>query len=99
LDPSGVDRLEEVDAAEERALPGPRGSDEADDLVLADRQVDPAEHLERPERLVESRDPQELTAGGSVGDSLGPGGRAGCVAHRASAASCRRRSRATSQSV
>ena len=36
-DPPGVDRLEQVDAAQERRLAAPRRADQADDLVLGDR--------------------------------------------------------------
>ena len=39
-DPAGVDRLEEVDAAQERRLAAPRRADQADDLVLGDLEVD-----------------------------------------------------------
>ena len=56
LDPPPVDRLEEVHAAEEGRLPRSRGADQADDLVLGERQVDTAENLELAERLVEALD-------------------------------------------
>ena len=56
-DPTGVDRLEQVDAAEQGRLARARGADEADDLVLGDRQVDPAQDLDAAERLVEALDP------------------------------------------
>ncbi len=39
-DPSGVDRLEQVDAAQQRRLARPRRADQADDLVLGDDEVD-----------------------------------------------------------
>ena len=55
-DPAGVDRLEQVDAAEERRLAGAGGADQADDLVLGDVEVDPAQHLELPERLADAVD-------------------------------------------
>jgi hypothetical protein len=48
-----VDRLDQVDAAKERRLPRPGGTDEANDLVLADREVDSLQHLAQPERLVQ----------------------------------------------
>ena len=46
-DPPGVDRLEQVDAAQQRRLAGPGRADEADDLVLGDVEVDAAQDLER----------------------------------------------------
>jgi hypothetical protein len=46
LDPTGVDPLQEVDAAEQRRLPGARGADQADDLVLGELEVDALQHLE-----------------------------------------------------
>ena len=55
-DPSGVDRLEEVDAAQQRRLAAPRRADQADDLVLGDLEVDAAQDLEVPERLVQALD-------------------------------------------
>ncbi len=55
-DPARVDRLEQVHAAQERRLAGARGADEADDLVLVEREIDPAQHLELAERLVEALD-------------------------------------------
>ena len=39
-DPPRIDRLEQVDAAQERGLPRPGRADQADDLVLGDGQVD-----------------------------------------------------------
>ena len=61
-DPAGVDRLEQVDAAEQGRLAAARSADQADDLVLADRQVDPAQDLELVEALVEPLDPDEIPA-------------------------------------
>ena len=55
-DPAGVDRLEQVDAAQERRLARSRRADEADDLVLGDVEVDAAQDLERAERLVQALD-------------------------------------------
>ena len=46
-----VDVLEQVDAAEERRLPGARRADQADDLVEIDGEVDPVQHLELAEAL------------------------------------------------
>ena len=53
LDPAGVDRLEQVDAAQQRRLAGAGRADQADDLVLGELEVDPAQHLELAEGLVE----------------------------------------------
>src|SRR5438093_55939 len=77
-DPARVDGLEQVHAPQERRLARARGADQADDLVLGERELDAAQHLELAEALVQPLDEQRL-------------------AHRV--ASCRRRSRATSQSV
>ena len=55
-DPAGVDRLEQVDTAQERRLPGAGGADQADDLVLGDLQVDPAQDLVLAEGLVQILD-------------------------------------------
>ncbi len=55
-DPAGVDRLEQVHAAEERRLAGAGGADQADDLVLGHVEVDPLQHLELPERLADAVD-------------------------------------------
>ncbi len=82
-DPSAVDRLEQVHATQERRLPGARRADEADDLVLGQREVDPAQHLELPEGLVDALE-----------DECGR-----LRAHGIPPASWRRRSRAMSQSV
>ena len=49
-----VDRLEQVDAAQERRLARAGRADQADDLVLGEREVDPAQHLELAERLVQA---------------------------------------------
>ena len=82
-DSPGVDRLEQVDAAQERRLAGAGRADQADDLVLGEREVDPAEDLELAERLVDALE-RECGA---------------VRAHRMPPASWRRRSRAISQSV
>ena len=75
-DAARVDRLEQVDAAQERRLAGARGADQADDLVLADREVDAAQHLVLAERLVQALDPRarRVTARRPTGAG---GGRAG----------------------
>ena len=82
-DPARVDGLEEVDAAEERRLTRAGRADQAHDLVLGEREVDPAQHLELAERLAHAL---ELERGAAA-------------VHRAAPASCRRLSRSTSQSV
>ena len=62
-DPPGIDRLEQVDAAEQRRLALARGADEAHDLVLGTVEIDAAQDLEVAERLVQALDPQ----GGRLG--------------------------------
>ena len=57
-DPAGVDGLDQVDAAQQRGLAAPRGADERDDLVLGDVEVDPPQHLELAEGLVQALDRQ-----------------------------------------
>ena len=51
-DPAGVERLEQVHAAQKSRFPGTGGADQADDLVLLERQVDPAKDLVGAERFV-----------------------------------------------
>ena len=60
-----IDRLEQVDAAQQRRLARAGRPDEADDLVLGDHEVDPAQDLELAERLVQALDAQGL--GGHLG--------------------------------
>ena len=55
-----VDRLEQVDAAQQRRLAGAGRADQADDLVLGDREVDPAQHLDLAERLVDVLEPKRV---------------------------------------
>ena len=62
-DPARVDRLEQVDAAQERRLPRAGGADQADDLVLGDVEVDPAQHLVLAERLAQTLISIALTRG------------------------------------
>ena len=59
-DASPVDRLEQVDTAEQRRLAGAGGADQADDVVLGDVQVDAAEHLQLPEGLVHTVEEQRF---------------------------------------
>jgi hypothetical protein len=80
-DPSGIDGLEQVDAAEQRGLAGARGADEADHLVLGHHEVDAAQDLEVAERLVKPFDPQCLGGGAvAVYGRIAPG--RGLVAQR-----------------
>jgi hypothetical protein len=78
-----VHRLQQVDAAEQRRLPGAGGADEADDLVAVEREVDSLQHLGAVEGLVQPL--HERSA--SLAHRTPP------------SASWRRRSRITSQSV
>ncbi len=68
LDPdaAGVDLLEQVDAAQQRRLPGSGGADQAHDLVLRDGQVDAAQDLEVVERLVQALDSERRRRAPSV---------------------------------
>src|SRR5262249_40139940 len=50
--PPGLDRLQQVDAAEQGRLAGAGRADQAYDLVLLEREVDSLQHLELPEGLV-----------------------------------------------
>ncbi len=51
--PAGVDLLQMVDAAEEGALAGARGSDDAHDLLRLDFEVDAPQHLQPAEAFVD----------------------------------------------
>ena len=83
VDPARVDPLQQVDATEQRRLARAGGSDQTDDLVLADVEIDAAEYLDGAERLVHAFEFQ------------GSRSRAHCPPP----ALWRRRSRAISQSV
>ena len=61
-DLAAFDRLECVDAAQQRRLAAARGTDEADDLVQVDVEVDAAQHLVRAERLVHVAELEERHA-------------------------------------
>src|SRR6185437_1619604 len=50
---AAVDRLEAVDAAQQRRLAGAGGPDQADDLVRVDRQRDALQHLVRAVALAD----------------------------------------------
>jgi hypothetical protein len=97
-DPARVDRLQEVDAPQERGLPRARRPDQADHLVLADLEVDAPEHLERAEGL-----PHPLQAErdgvAAPARTAGPGASAPRGAHSAVPVCRWARSRATSQST
>ena len=84
-DPPAVHGLEEVHAAEERRLAGPRGADQAHDLVLGEDEVDTTQDLDPAERLVEVLDDEGLAVRSR--------------AHASLPACWRRLSRARSQSV
>jgi hypothetical protein len=58
LDPALVDRLEQIDAAQQGGLARARCSDQADDLVLSELEVDALENLDG-EGLVQVLDSQE----------------------------------------
>src|SRR5262249_60077045 len=62
-DRARVDRLEAVDAAEERRLPRPRRTDQADDLMQVHGQVDSFEDRELVEALGDSLDRDEVAVG------------------------------------
>src|SRR6185503_7446095 len=59
-DRPGVDRLEQVDAAQQCRLAGPARADQADDLVLLDGEVDASKDFNVSEALVETFDPDRL---------------------------------------
>ena len=46
-DPASVDRLQQVDAAQQRRLARAARSDQTHDLVIVDGEIDPTQHLER----------------------------------------------------
>ena len=78
-DPARVDGLEEIDASEQRRFARSRSPDQANDLVLANFHVNPAQDVVVSEGLVDALDKDAATAGSS---------------HRANPASRLRRSRA-----
>ncbi len=57
-DPAAVDRLQQIDAPQERRLARPACSDQTHDLVVVDGEIDATQHLELAEPLVEPFDPQ-----------------------------------------
>ena len=59
-DAAGVDRLEQVHAAQERRLAGAGRADQADDLVLGDGEVDAAKHLVLAERLAHALEDERV---------------------------------------
>ena len=65
LDPdaAGVDLLQQIDAPQQRRLPGPARSDQADDLMVLDHEVDTAQHLELAEGLPDLVDANRLGHG------------------------------------
>jgi hypothetical protein len=58
LDHAGIRRLEQVDAAQERALAGARAADHRDHVAVAGAERHALEHLERAETLVQILDDQ-----------------------------------------
>jgi hypothetical protein len=91
-DAPGIDRLQQVDAAQQGALARPGRADEAYDLVVVDHQVDAVEDEVVPERLAQALDAQRRMA---RRPRVRPAGR---DAHRAPAR-YRLRSRLMSQST
>jgi len=62
-DGAGVDRLQRVDAAQQRRLAGAGAADEADHLMLAHVHVDPAQHVVVAEALLHPAELQKVTVG------------------------------------
>ena len=58
-DPPGVQRLEQVDAAQERALPASARADDRQHLARGDLEVDPFEDLVVAEALVDGLEPDD----------------------------------------
>jgi hypothetical protein len=56
LEPAGVEGLESVDAAKQRALARAALADDDDDLAAGDVEVDPLEHLVDSEALAQGFD-------------------------------------------
>ena len=73
-DPPGIDRLEQVDAAEERGLARAGRADQADDLVLGEREVDPRSTSRSPNDLWI---PSSSSAGAALTRASRPAGGAG----------------------
>src|SRR5262249_699847 len=82
-DSTRIQRLQQVDAAQQRRLPRARGADQAGHLVLADAEIDPVEAKVIPEPLAQPLDLERRRIGHASSPS----------------AWRRRRSRAISQSV
>jgi len=61
-DPARVDRLQQVDAAQEGRLPRTGRADQRHDLVHGDLEIDPAQHLDLPEGLVQVLDAEDAHA-------------------------------------
>src|SRR5207247_3925856 len=62
LERARVGREQRADDAQRGRLPRPVGTEEAEDLAAAGLQRDSAQHLVRPERLLESVDPDRRFA-------------------------------------
>jgi hypothetical protein len=61
-DPAGVDRLEQVDTAQERALAAAARADDDEHVARRDFQVDPVEHDEVAEALAHLLEPDHRSA-------------------------------------
>jgi hypothetical protein len=59
-DPSRLDLLQKVDAAQQRRFARSARADQADNLVLVQGQVDPFQDLESVERLVDAFEPDSF---------------------------------------
>ena len=72
-DPAGVDRLEQVDAAQQRALAAPAQADHHEHLALVDGRVDAVENEEVAELFVtaSSRTIGAPAGAGEVSSTLG----------------------------
>src|SRR4051794_7221954 len=62
-EPTGVDLLQVVDAAQERRLARPGGADHAHHLAGRDLQIDPLQHVDVPEGLAHALGPHHGRAG------------------------------------
>ena len=82
-----VDRLEEVDAAQQRRLARPARADQRDRAVLRHDEVDPAQHRHLAERLRDAPDLDDRSRGHRDRRCMWSSTRAsGIVTHRYSAA-------------
>ncbi len=76
VDRAGLDRLEQVDAAEERALAAAARADDREHFAAAHLEVDAVEHDVVPEALVDALEAdQRHSGGGGRGNARVVGGR------------------------